>query len=156
MQAERPVGYLSGCPNDLRVLSRDRKRIRLASCKEVEVQDTSNDVILEARSVRIVDLDIHAVGVQEKHTMSACRAMLKVDGVVSVEIASCWHTVRVARPHCTRRVECRQTERVGMLSETIDIRVFRKVRLQTKVLGLKDDRMRRRGEEYFGRCCSVY
>lgn len=74
--------------------------------------------------------------------------MFKIDGVVSVEIASRRHAIGIARPECARRVERRETEAVCMFTESIDVRIVRKVRLHPQVLWLEYDRVRGCGKEY--------
>ena len=65
MQSERPVRDLSRDAYNFRVLPRHLRRIGLASGEEVEVQDTSDHVVLESRrgALGVIDLDIHTVRV---------------------------------------------------------------------------------------------
>ena len=72
----------------LRILLRYRNWCRPS--QEIEIQDSSKSVVLQVLmpAIRVVDLDIHAVGVQEKNTVSTRNPVLKVHRVVPVEIGS--------------------------------------------------------------------
>lgn len=50
-------------------------------------------------------------------------AVIEVDGVVSVQVALLRDTVRVSGPESTGMVDIRETERVSMFSETVDVRI---------------------------------
>lgn len=50
-------------------------------------------------------------------------AVIEEDGVVSVQVALLRDTVRVSRPEGTGMVDIRETERVSMFSETVDVRI---------------------------------
>lgn len=58
---------------------------------EVEVQNTTNDVVFQSLAALVVDVDIHAIGVQEEDTVcSLCSAMIEVDWMSTVsETVSC-------------------------------------------------------------------
>lgn len=85
METEGPVGDLGGCADDLCVLARDLDRIRGAASQEIEVDHSSDDVVFERRAgVRLIDLDVHSIRVEEEHAMRTGGAMLEVDRVVSV------------------------------------------------------------------------
>ena len=73
--------------------------------------------------------------------------MLEVYGVVSVKIRVRRNAERVARPQRACRIRRVQTECVRVLAEAIDVRVRREAGLNAKVLRLKDEGVRRCGEE---------
>lgn len=73
--------------------------------------------------------------------------MLEVNWVVSVQVGSNGDTVGVTRPKCECRVLSGEVEGVGMLAETVDVRVGGKVGFDAQVLGLEDEGMRSGGEE---------
>jgi len=50
-------------------------------------------------------------------------AVIEVDGVVSVQVALLRDTVRVSRPESTGVINIRETERVSVFSETVDVRI---------------------------------
>jgi len=54
--------------------------------KEVEVQDPTKSVVLQVLvlAISVVDLDIHAIGIEEENTVGASGTMLKVYGVIAV------------------------------------------------------------------------
>ena len=66
MESKGPVGNLCGGADDFGVLARHLDRVGGAASQEIEVDHSSNDVILErcSRSANIlVDLYVHPVGV---------------------------------------------------------------------------------------------
>ena len=149
MQTERPVRDFRRSADDISILARDLGWVVLIASQEVEVKDAANDVVLEgrAKTLRVVDLDVHAVRVGKEDTVRARLAVLKVDRVVSVQVLTLGHAIRVARPERAGVVVRREAERVGVLAETVEVRVLGEVRLHAQVLRLEDDRVRRGGEE---------
>ena len=158
MQTVAPVGVLGGQANELRVLAGDRGGVTLASREKVEVENTADDVVLEGRllTVGLVELDVHAVGVEED-AMCAGWAMLLVDGVRAVEVGAGGDEGSFAVELGGRLVEDKLTLRRGeegthqserrimiiqpkpirMLAQTIDIRTVWQRSLDPQVLILK-------------------
>ena len=67
MEPEGPIGDLCGGADDLGVLTRHLDRIRGAASQEVEVDHSSDDVVLERRGRStsiLVDLYVHSVRVE--------------------------------------------------------------------------------------------
>jgi len=50
-------------------------------------------------------------------------AVIKVDGVVSVQIALLRDTIGVSRPESTCMINIGESKGVGMFSETVDVRI---------------------------------
>lgn len=65
------------------------------SSNKVEVQDASEGVVLQVLvlAVCVVNLDIHAIGVEQEDAMASRGSMIVVDGVVSVQIGTGGNTV---------------------------------------------------------------
>ena len=63
METKGPIGDLCGSSNDLGVLASDFDRIRGAASQEIEVDHSSDDIILQggASRVGLVDFDVHSV-----------------------------------------------------------------------------------------------
>ena len=95
-----PIGDLCGSADDLGVLARHLDRIRGAARQKVEVDHSSDDVVLECgRGVSsLVDLYVHSVGVEKEHAMRAGGSMLEIDGVVSVQVCGIGNTVGISGP----------------------------------------------------------
>ena len=70
--------------------------------------------------------------------MSTGGTVLKVNGMVSVQIRVVGNTVRIPGPHGAGIVVCRQTEAVGVFAEAVDVRVRREGSLYADVLRLED------------------
>ena len=83
-----PVRHHGGQTRDFGILLRDSYWSR--SSNEIEVQDTSEGVVLQVLvlAVGVVNLDIHAIGVEEEYAMAAGGPVLVVDGVVSVQVST--------------------------------------------------------------------
>jgi hypothetical protein len=95
MKSERPVTYHCRQAHDSSNLLRDVYRRR--PCKEVEVKDSSQGIILEILAGCVVDLDVHAVGVEEEHTVGAIFSpMVEIDGVIAVQIGSSWNAICIS------------------------------------------------------------
>ena len=142
METERPVRNFCGCSNNLGVLPSHLSRVRRTSSKEVEIQNTSNDVILQTRPGGcLVDFDVHSVGVQQEDSVCPRRAVLKVNGVVPVQVTSGRYSVCIARPERARRVRGWEAETVRVFSETIDVCIVRQIRFHTQVLRFEYDGM---------------
>lgn len=71
------------------------------SSQEVQVNNASDRVVLKilASFCSVVDLDVHAVAVQEENTVGTiCTTVIEVHWVVSVEIAARGNRVSITRP----------------------------------------------------------
>lgn len=79
VEAETPVWAHQRGLSDLSILSGDIAR--RWSGNEVEVKDTSNDVVLEVLAVLVIQVDVHGIGVQQKDTMGVLSSVVKVDWV---------------------------------------------------------------------------
>lgn len=86
----------------------------------------------------LVNLDVHAIGIEQKDTMSTGRAVLVVHGVVSVQIAILRDTERVARPESTGIVLGWQTEAIRVFAETVQVGILWQRSLDAEVLRLED------------------
>jgi hypothetical protein len=87
METKTPVGRHERKGGDLGVLLGDVAGRRTSD--EVEVENTANDVVLqELLAVLLVDEDVHAVGIEEEDTVGAALAVVKVNGVSSIEVLS--------------------------------------------------------------------
>ena len=157
VETQGPVRNLCRQPNNFGVLLGKSCRVCLASGEEVEVENATNDIILQRRSARgvIGQLDVHAVGVEQQNAMGACGPMLVVDWVVSVEIGARRNAIGVSRPKSQRKVVRWEMERIGVLAKAIDMCIIWQLCLDTKILRLEDEGMRRGVEEYFFRRAPV-
>ena len=79
---------------------------------------------------------------------TAIGTMLKVHRVVAVQIRAARNPIRVTRPQRTRRVRGVQPERLRMLADAVNVRVWRKRRLEAQVLRLEDERIVCGREQY--------
>ena len=87
MKPKAPVWLEGALLRDLRILLCNFNW-RWTS-QEVKVEDTADDVVLKVLATCGVDLEIHAVRVEEEHAMSAVRAtMVVVDWVCTVKISA--------------------------------------------------------------------
>jgi hypothetical protein len=79
MEAETPVRAHQRELSDLGILSGDIARGW--PCDEVEIKDTSDDVVLEVLATFVVDVYIHSVGVEQENPVGRVAAVVKVDWV---------------------------------------------------------------------------
>lgn len=124
VQSKGPIGNLRGGADDFGILARHLYRIRSAASQEIEVDNSSNEIVFEgcSRGVgSLVDLYIHAIGIEQEHAVRAGGTVLEVDGVVSIQIGSVGDTVSIPGPHGAGIVFGRQTETVGVFAETIEV-----------------------------------
>jgi len=101
VKSEGPIGDLCGSADDLGVLARHLDWVRGTARQKVEVNHSSDDVVLErcSRSVGgLVDLYVHSVRVEKEHAMRASGSMLNIDGVVPVQVRTIGNTVGIPRP----------------------------------------------------------
>lgn len=146
---ESPVGHHGGQAHDFGILLCNSHWGW--SSDEVEVQDATKSVVLQVLvlALVVVDLDIHAIGVEEEDTMAARGPVLVVDGVVSVQVSTGWDSVGILRPESADVVGGVEAERVRVLSQTVQVGVVWELGPQAEVLGLKDDACGRRIEKDF-------
>lgn len=140
MEAQTPVWLHGWETSKLAILLNSRHRSR--SSNEVEVKYTTNGVVLEiliARGV-LVDQDVHSIRVEEQDAVRTGGAVLQVEGVSSVEIRVGRNAVAVLIPHRADVVGRLQAERIGMLAQTVQVRVHRQAGAKAKVLRLEDER----------------
>jgi hypothetical protein len=64
--------------------------------------------------------------------------VVHVDGVVTIQVGVLWNTVGITTPEGTGVVLIRQTQRISVLAQTVQIRVSRQPGPQSEVLVLKD------------------
>ena len=104
VKSEGPIRDFCGSADNLGVLARYLDGIGGASRQKVEVNHSSDDVVLEgcSRSVgSLVDLYVHPVGIEKEHSMRASRTMVEIDGVISVQVRVIGYTVSISRPEST-------------------------------------------------------
>lgn len=65
-------------------------------------------------------------------------AVVHVDGVVTIQVCVLRDTVGIAAPEGTSIVLVRQTQRISVLAQAVQVRVFRQPGPQAKILILKD------------------
>jgi hypothetical protein len=152
-----PVWHLSRQSDYFSVLHSNFGR-RWSSHK-VEINDASDGVILEILTsfCSVVDLDVHAVAVQEEDTMcTICTTMIKIHWVISVQIAASRNGVSITRPKspgviCS--VQLRRCQRLAssraqyvaylkwirVLAESVEVRILRKLSTKSQVLRLEDE-----------------
>lgn len=105
---------------------------------EVEVQDTPDDVVLEVLTTSVVNVDVHSVGVQQKDAVSSVASVVKVNGVRSVKVLALRSAVRISGIDCPRVVGAVEHKLVGVLTETIQVRLLRKMSLEVDILAFED------------------
>jgi hypothetical protein len=74
--------------------------------------------------------------------------VLEVNGVVAVQVRPIRHATRITAPHRAGEVIRWEAEGVGMLAETVDVRVLREVGRQAEVLRLKHEGVLAGGEQH--------
>lgn len=98
-----PVWHHCSLSNDFRVLLRDLDRC--GAGHEVKVQDTTRQVVLQVLTVCVIDLKVHAIGVEEEDTVGAIlAAVIEVNWVGAVEVGVCRGAVGVTVPGGARVV----------------------------------------------------
>ena len=148
MESKGPIGDLGGSADDFCVLARHLHGIRSAASKEIEVDNSSDGIVFEGCSGSgLVDLHIHAIGIEEEHAVRTGGTMLDVDGVASVQVGVIGDTVSIPGPESAGIVVGRQTETVGVFAEAIEVRTLGEVCLYADVLRLEDYGMALGGEE---------
>ena len=140
MEPKAPIWHHGGLADDLTVLLSD---VDWAwTSKDVEVDDTSDQIVFEIlpRGVA-VDIEIHTIAVQHEDTMSltAAAAMLEVNWMIPVKISPWRDQVRISRPQRASIVSSGAPERVGILSEAINVWIIRKRSAKSDILGLEDE-----------------
>ena len=121
---------------DFGVLSGDISWRR--SSNEVEVQDTSNDVVLEVLTTSVVNEDVHAIGVQQENTMRSVASVVEVDGVRSVEVLALRGTIGISGVDGPCVVGAVEHEVVGVLTETVQVRLLWEMSLEIHILAFED------------------
>ena len=149
VKTERPIRDLSGSTHDLSVLSRYLSRVRGASSQEVEIEDTSDHIVLQRRGIGVIDLDVHAIRIREEDSVRSSGAMLEVNRMVSIKVRPARNEIRVPRPESTRIIVRGQMERVRVLSKTIHVRIGRQARLHAEILRFEDNGVGNCGEKNF-------
>jgi hypothetical protein len=75
-------------------------------------------------------------------------AVLEVDGMVAVQVRPILDTTHITAPHYTNVVIHRESECIGVLAETIDVRVLWEVGSESEVLRLRYQRVLAGGEQH--------
>jgi len=151
VKAKRPIWHLSRQPSNLCILPRHLGRVRLTASQKVKVEHAANNVILECGGVLALgaNFHIHAIRVEEKDAVrSAMGSMLKVHGVVPVQVRAARNPKRVTRPQRARRVGRFEAEWLRVLAKAIDVGRGRECRLEAEVLRLEDEGMSDRRKEH--------
>ena len=140
MEPKAPIWHHGGLANDVAVLPSD---VDWAwASKDIEIDDTTDHVVLKILPSGIaVDVEIHTIAVQHEDPMSLtiALAVLEVDWVVPVEVSTWRDQVRISRPQCASVVSSWASERIGIFSESIDIRILRKRSAKSDILGLENE-----------------
>ena len=140
MEPKAPIWHHGGLANDIAVLLSD---VNWAwTGKDVEIDNTSDHIVFEILPRGIaVDIEIHTIAVQHEDTMSlaAAAAMLEVDWMIPIEISPWRDQVRISRPQRASVVSSRAPERVGILSETINVWIIRKTSAKSDILRLENE-----------------
>lgn len=138
VETESPVRHHGWKADDVRVLLGDLDGV--GAGEEVEVENTTDDIVLETVLLAgVAEFDVHPVGVQEKHAVGARGAVLKVDGVVPVQVRVLGNAIGVPGPEGASGVCGVQTKRLGVLAEAVDVWVLGQVRLEAQELVLEDE-----------------
>ena len=134
-----PVALHGWEANNLRVLSADILGSR--SSKEIEVKNTAKGVVFEIllAVAGLVELHVHSVGVQKEHSVcSLVTTVVVVDRMATIQVAVGGSTGGVTVPESSSVVGRRQTERVTVFSQPVDMRVLREPGTKAQVLRLED------------------
>jgi hypothetical protein len=134
VRSKSPVGGDGGKADNLSVLRSNVGGGRTG--QEVEVEDSSNDVILQNL---IVDLDVHTVGVDKEDSVSSLLTVLIVDGVSGVQVGVLRNSIGVTVPESAGVVGGGELERGSVLSQSVDRGVLSKLGSNTYVLVLEDE-----------------
>jgi hypothetical protein len=117
MGAESPVWHHGRFSRESRVLHRNV--LWSGTSKEVQIHNASESIILEVCTIRIINLDIHALRCGQKHAVCALRtSVVQIDRVRAVKVGSGWSTVSITVPelwfhqHLYRSRLCALTVRV--------------------------------------------
>jgi len=86
----------------------------------------------------VVNVDVHSVGVQQEDAVSSIASVVKVDRVRSVEVLALRGTVRISSIDCPCVVGGVEHEFVGMFTETIQVRLLRKMSLEVDILAFEN------------------
>ena len=128
--------------------------LRGRSGDEVEVKNAADDVVLEELAALVVDVDVHPVGVKQEHTVSAVLPVIEIDRVSSVQILALGRPVSITGVDRSGVVGGVEHEGVAMLSQTIQMRVLRQVRLQIEILVLEHELGAGSVEEHLAGVCA--
>ena len=137
---EAPVAHHSRQPDNTSVLRTDI--FGSWTGQEVEVEDTPESVVFQIlfAITCLVDLDVHPVGVQQKHPMGTLGgAMINIDWMVSIEIGRFGNAVRISTPQRARVVICWQMQTVTMLSKSVQVWIFWQPGAELQILGFEDE-----------------
>ena len=149
METETPVWDFSRLTDDFGVLLGHLGGLGFMSSKEVEIQDTANDVIFQRSSVCVVDFDVHTIRIGKEDTMSTGSTVLEIDRVVAVQVGSVRDTVGITTPEGAGVVVGGKSESVSVLTQTVKVSVGGEVSLYTEILRLEDNGVRTGAEEDF-------
>jgi len=108
------------------------------SSNEVEIQHTSDDVVLKVLTISVVDVNVHTVGVQQEDTVCSVASVVEVDGVRSVKVLALRGTVRISGVDCPCVVGAVEHEVVGVFTETVQVRLLREMSLEIHILAFED------------------
>ena len=72
-------------------------------------------------------------------SLAAAATMLEVDWMIPVEVSPCRDQVGISRPQRASIVSSRAPERVGILSEAINVWIIRKTSAKSEILGLENE-----------------
>ena len=101
MESKGPIRDLRGGADDLGVLAGHLDRVIGAAGQEIEVDHTSDDVVLErcgGSAGILVNLYVHSVRVEKEDAMGTGGTMLEIDGVVSVQVRAIGDTIAILGP----------------------------------------------------------
>lgn len=140
MEPKAPIWHHGRLADNVAVLPSDVDWARAG--EDVEIDDPSEHIVFEILPCGIaVDVEIHTIAVQHEDPMSLTGALtlFEVDWVVSVEVSSWRDQVRISRPQCASVISSWASKRVGIFSESVDIRISRKRSAKSDILGLENE-----------------
>lgn len=67
---------------------------------EIEIQDSADGVVFQILTGlgSIVDHDVHSVGVEKEDAVGARQPVLKVHGMMTIEVGAVWNPIGILRP----------------------------------------------------------
>lgn len=155
MESQPPIWLHGRQASNLTILLNNL--CRRLSRKEPKVKDAPQSIILEVLTPigSLVNHDIHAIRIQQKHAVRAPLPVLQVKRLRAIQVRPRRNTVAVLVPHGADVVCGVEAEGVGVLAQAVQVGVLGEFRPQPEVLRLEDEGGGGRVEEDFARVAAA-